>query len=268
MSITEKPLAQTAPAESLFERIVVGVDGSEPGYEAARQAARLVEPEGTLELFTAVHLAEAALAGWSAPKLGEKLWAEAEETIRYATGIAGPRAATKLVDGPVRISLAHELAELDATLVVVGTHGFRRLPQILLGGVATDLLHNAPCSVYVARPPAIEALFPRAIVAGYDGSPGSEAAVEVAQHLADRFRASASVVTASGGKHVDLTAARTRGAKIVDARPVSALVDAGSDADLIVVGSRGLHGLKALGSVSERVAHQAGCSVLVVRPHT
>jgi nucleotide-binding universal stress UspA family protein len=28
-------------------------------------------------------------------------------------------------------------------------------------------------------------------------------------------------------------------------------------ADLLVIGSRGLHGIAALGSVSERVAHQA-----------
>ena len=34
---------------------------------------------------------------------------------------------------------------------------------------------------------------------------------------------------------------------------------------LVVVGSRGLHGLAALGSVSERVAHSAACSTLVVR---
>jgi len=35
-----------------------------------------------------------------------------------------------------------------------------------------------------------------------------------------------------------------------------------------VVGSRGLHGLQALGSVSERVAHEARCSTLIVRePH-
>jgi nucleotide-binding universal stress UspA family protein len=47
--------------------------------------------------------------------------------------------------------------------------------------------------------------------------------------------------------------------------PVKALVTASADADLLVVGSRGLHGLKALGSVSERVAHQAHCSTLVVR---
>jgi nucleotide-binding universal stress UspA family protein len=47
--------------------------------------------------------------------------------------------------------------------------------------------------------------------------------------------------------------------------PVAALVAAAAGADLLVVGSRGLHGLKALGSVSERVAHEAGSSVLVVR---
>jgi nucleotide-binding universal stress UspA family protein len=36
-------------------------------------------------------------------------------------------------------------------------------------------------------------------------------------------------------------------------------------ADLVVVGSRGLRGLRALGSVSERVADGASCSTLVVR---
>ena len=35
--------------------------------------------------------------------------------------------------------------------------------------------------------------------------------------------------------------------------PVEALVNASTESDLVVVGSRGLHGLRALGSVSERV---------------
>jgi nucleotide-binding universal stress UspA family protein len=37
------------------------------------------------------------------------------------------------------------------------------------------------------------------------------------------------------------------------------------ETDLLVIGSRGLQGIKSLGSVSERVAHEARCSVLVVR---
>ncbi|MEZ5102704.1 MAG: universal stress protein [Thermoleophilia bacterium] len=47
--------------------------------------------------------------------------------------------------------------------------------------------------------------------------------------------------------------------------PLDALLAAAAEADLVVVGSRGLHGVAALGSVSERLAHRAGCSALVVR---
>jgi nucleotide-binding universal stress UspA family protein len=39
----------------------------------------------------------------------------------------------------------------------------------------------------------------------------------------------------------------------------------GDGAGLVVVGSGGKRGLPALGSVSERVAHLAPCSVLVIR---
>jgi len=75
-------------------------------------------------------------------------------------------------------------------------------------------------------------------------------------------------VIAHGGKTLD----RALIDSIVDGRredspdaPVAALLAAAADADLLVLGSRGLHGLKALGSVSERLAHRAHSSVLVVR---
>jgi nucleotide-binding universal stress UspA family protein len=47
--------------------------------------------------------------------------------------------------------------------------------------------------------------------------------------------------------------------------PVRELAEASDEADLVVVGSRGLRGPLALASVSERVAHVARSSVLVVR---
>jgi nucleotide-binding universal stress UspA family protein len=263
---TPQPSSRLAAVESLFKRVVVGVDGSEPGFEAVRQAARLVEPDGTLALVTAVHLADDRLAGRSAPRTAADLWEKAGDAVRRAGHIAGPRATSRLVNGPARSSLMRELAEHDATLTVVGTRGSRRLPQILLGSVATHLLHAAPGSVCIARPPAAEALFPRTIVAGWDGSVESEWAVAVARRLGDRFDASVQLLTASGDRSVGPGTARTLGATVVDADPVSALVDAGANADMLVVGSRGLHGLRALGSVSERVAHRARCSVLVVRP--
>ncbi len=51
-------------------------------------------------------------------------------------------------------------------------------------------------------------------------------------------------------------------------RPADVICDLAEsvDAGLVIVGSRGRGGLKALGSVSEVVAHRARGSVLVVRP--
>jgi nucleotide-binding universal stress UspA family protein len=138
----------------------------------------------------------------------------------------------------------------------------------VLGGVSGELLHAAPCSVLVSRATAEPALFPRAIVAGVDCSPESERALSVAEDLGARFGARLRVVTALRGKGIDPARVRARApfAEVVDERPVDALVAAAADVELLVVGGRGLHGLHALGSVSERVAHRAACSVLVVRP--
>jgi nucleotide-binding universal stress UspA family protein len=258
--------APTRGAAQVFRRIIAGVDGSEPGFEAARQAARLVEPGARLEIFTAVNLIEANLTGWSSQRIRAELEQEAGAALRRGLEIAGPAAESRLVNGPPPQALLDELEEKDATLAVVGTHGHSRLSEIMVGGVAGQLLHDAPCSVLIARPPATGSQFPRAIAAGADGSPQSAAAVDVARYLARRFAAPLAVITAGGGKDVDLAATEAQSeVKVVDAHPVEALVEASAEADILVVGSRGLHGLRSLGSVSERVAHRARCSVLVVR---
>jgi nucleotide-binding universal stress UspA family protein len=50
--------------------------------------------------------------------------------------------------------------------------------------------------------------------------------------------------------------------------PGNVLIDAARDADLLVVGSRGLGGIRSflLGSVSQQVAHHAPCPVVIVPP--
>src|SRR6266496_4021085 len=183
----------------IFGRVIVGVDRREPGFEALRQGARLVADDGWLEVFTAVYLAEATLAGWSSTRMAAELEDEARDAIRKAEEIAGPRAESRLVNGRPLDALLGELRAKNATLAVVGTHGHSRFSEIVIGGVVGELLHVAPCSVLVAR--------------------------------------------AQLGGDVEL----------VDGDPVSVLVAASRDADILVVGSRGLHGVRALGSVSERI---------------
>jgi nucleotide-binding universal stress UspA family protein len=54
---------------------------------------------------------------------------------------------------------AHEIAQiaadLEADLVVVGTHGRRGISRLLLGSVAEAVVRLAPCPVFVVRPKAV-----------------------------------------------------------------------------------------------------------------
>jgi Universal stress protein family len=137
-----------------------------------------------------------------------------------------------------------------------------------MGSTATEVIHKAPCSVLVARKRSEGGEFPNKIVVGVDGSPESAAAYAVARRLSERFNAQLWPVVAHGGKAVDrrlIDLIVDRGREDLPDEPVAALVASSAGADLLVVGSRGLHGLRALGSVSERVAHQAHSSVLIVR---
>ena len=171
------------------------------------------------------------------------------------------------VDGDPLHRLLDEIERQEATLAAVRGDGHSRAVGIARGSVATHLLHEAPCSVLVAREPRDDAEWPRSIVVGVDGSPQSAAAANVARELADRFGAVLRFVAATGDP-VDLEAAREIAPELeqLPGRAVEELHVASELADLVVTGSRGLRGIRALGSVSERVAHEALCSVLVVRP--
>jgi nucleotide-binding universal stress UspA family protein len=90
----------------------------------------------------------------------------------------------------------------------------------------------------------------------------------VGRELALRYDARLWPFSAYGGGGIDKDAARAIvGDDHEDTadEPARALVAVAAEADLVIVGSRGLRGIKALGSVSERVAHEARCSVLIVR---
>ena len=255
-----------------FTRVLVGIDGSQQALEAARQAALLQDIGGRLTLFSAWDTAPPVVGGTGTeipyyfdPELQRTT---AEKALAAARAYVAPYAAAtvKLVRGaPVR-ELLDEIERDDDTLVAVGSSGAGRLLGIVEGAVATEIIHRAPCAVLVARPAATR--FPSRIVVGVDGSIGSAAAYATALYLSRRFDADLRTVVAWGGKGVDdkLVAAITNGdhEDRLEA-PAEAIAAAAAAADLVVVGSRGLHGFRAIGSVSERVAHRAHCSALVVR---
>ena len=250
----------------IFRRILCGVDGTPASLVAVRQAARLQDEGGALQLITVANLAEAVHAGMAAPHAAELMQGEAETALAEAKEIA-PAATGKLVNGEPVAVLLREAEAQQATLVAVGSHGRGRAAGMLLGTVAARMLRDAPCSVLIAREAREAGTWPQAVIVGVDGSAESAAAFAAARSIAERFGASHRAV-ASTKDHVDREAARAVAPDLEEhpGRAVELLVAASDSADLILVGSRGLHGLKALGSVSERVAHQARSSVLVVRP--
>ena len=259
-------LVQAPHTTRVFDRIVCGVDSSPESLEAARQADRLRSSEGLLRLATVADVNVAVHAGFSATRVLGELDAAARDALHTAVDAVHPSSTHLLAGDPVP-GLLDELRRSDATLVSVGPHGHSRMLGMLLGGMSTALLHEAPCSVLLARTPRFGP-FPASILCGVDGSDQSLVAAEAAKDVAERFGAELVFVAATGGKPVDVERMSNLGSEVVDDQrnPVEALVDLSHEADLLVVGSRGLHGLAALGSVSERVAHRAASSVLVVRP--
>lgn len=143
--------------------------------------------------------------------------------------------------------LLDEIERASAALAVIGSRGRSRPVGIAVGDPVTTVLHEASCSVLVARETPDPETWPRTIVAGTDGTQEAERAVAVARELAERLGARVYLVTAD------------------HANPVTVLAEKSEDADLIVVGHRGLTGVRSLASVSERVAHEARCPVLVVK---
>jgi nucleotide-binding universal stress UspA family protein len=251
---------------TVFARVVVGVDGTEWGFEALRQALALAPAEdSSVDAVTALDTSPAARTGFDAAHWVDVLTEEAMEARNAAATILGDRAnsSARIVRGPPLQVLRPARDEAHATLLALGARNSSRFLGVMLGDTASELLHDGACSVLLARPPSKGAWQPRRVVVGLDGSPPALAALAMADELANRFGATVDVVCATNGGS-PLEGAWTGRVDTWDAaHPVPSLVERSRAADLVVVGSRGLHGVRALGSVSERVAHRAHCSVLV-----
>jgi nucleotide-binding universal stress UspA family protein len=237
---------------SVLATIVCGVDGSAEAAEATRQAALLAAPAGRIELVGVIHaglvesVASAMPAKTAEPerRLRREAWNALDRASRDIR--SGIDVTTTLRTGPAAVILETEAGRLNAELIAVGSHGHGRLAGRLLGSVATRLAHEAACSVLIARGVPSRP-FPRSIIVGVDDSQPSLNALAIARVLSRR------------------TGAPLDPVHVLDSSPSTALIERAEADDLIIVGSRGMRGLRSLGSVSEGVAHRAPCSVLIVR---
>ncbi|HEX9337923.1 MAG TPA: universal stress protein, partial [Pseudonocardiaceae bacterium] len=185
-----------------------------------------------------------------------------------------------------------------AHLLVLGSRGLGGFTGILVGSTAIALVAQGRCPVAVIRG-ATPADGP--VVVGVDGSPASEAAVALAFEEAslrgvDLVAVHTWIEYSSDNAYayarqfaVDWNAIETREREtlaerlagwqekfpdvavrriVTRDRPVSALLEHGADAQLLVVGSRGHGGFTGmlLGSTSQALIYHATCPLLVARP--
>ncbi len=183
-----------------------------------------------------------------------------------------------------------------AEMLVIGTHRMGTLERVFAGSLSYQIAAGAPCPVVVVpRLPAPDA---SGVVVGADGSADSLDAVGLAAaeadwtgqplHLlhawqepgiyastdiypigiAESVRESERLVLAESAaglaeKYPDLVVHE----QLVHEQPATALLDLGANARLLVVGSRGRHGIARvlLGSVSHTVVLHAPCPVMITR---
>ncbi|MBR8742817.1 universal stress protein [Nocardiopsis sp. MG754419] len=238
-------------------------------------------------------------AGDQVREAGQRLLRESAE---YARG-AHPDldVATVLAPEDAPAVLLNEAERHD--VIVVGSRSLGAIRAIILGSVGTRTASHAPCPVIVV-PEAGDDRHHGRIVVGVDGSDSSRRALRFALRHALLTGSSVVVVNSwevplpqdaeslaadaqslheevfdrqseeivagvlaevidEETEDLDLSAVRMQ----VD--PVEALLSAGKDADLIVVGSRGRGGVRGLimGSTSQGVLHHARIPVAVLPPH-
>lgn len=246
-----------------FRQVIVGTDGSTAAADAIRQANALRAEGGELLILSVAETYLAGHTGLEAVAWEERIRVGAEDARKAAEDLlAGEeRTESRVTKGNAGDELIAWARRMGADLLAVGSRGGGRLAGVMFGSVPTLLAHEAPCSVLIARPGQHGDPWPTAVTVGVDGSEHAQRAESVAREVADGRGATLRVLAARGGGEI----ADVGSAEVDDRAPVEVLASAGTTSDLIVVGSRGLHGLAAIGSVAERVAHQAPCSVLIVR---
>jgi nucleotide-binding universal stress UspA family protein len=269
---TDSTLTRVGPT---FPSIVCGIDGSRPSKEAARQAALLTDPGAVL-----VYVAVSSETGVGPTAQATITHKHARDYLREARDAALELGVDAQVVDEHATEAAPRLLEFSAKqdLLVVGIHGHSRIGGIVVGSVATAALHRAQIPVLVARRPPEGVDFPARIVVASDGTPMSDAAVELTARIAARHGAQVGIVAARDHEKPFRPGLAEHATQIFEATgsepvildapgaPHHAVAAAARDfnASLVVTGSRGLSGVAALRSVSERIAHAAPCSVLVV----
>jgi nucleotide-binding universal stress UspA family protein len=279
----------------MIKRLVVGVDGSDSGHDAAVLGARLAGVTGAAVTLVGVH----STSLFPVPQMSDRktLRQHAEAVLRREREQFVPDALIHTaVDYSVPRALRHYAQRWRADLVVVGSNPDATTGHVAIGRRSRQLLEGAPFAVaFAPRGLHRRGLALSTIGVGFDSGAEALAALRAAAELAKAADARLSVlavvddhVPALSRSWVALNRRRDldelRQLALEDAQAaaaslgVPAVLDAvmgepgerlralSGEVDLIVVGSRRWGPVARLvsGGVGETLVADAACPVLIV----
>jgi nucleotide-binding universal stress UspA family protein len=275
-----------AAAGGVFPDILCAIDGKEGGFNAVEHSAALAGAQGRLT-FLAVTSYRSGGAH-RPPAIGPLA---AAGILQRAEGIARDAGLSYNSEVDPRSPPSRVILDWSARfdLLALGAPASSWPARMLSVGVGNKALEAFTTSLLVARPLEGERRFADRIVVASDATDASDGLVDLTARLARALGSHVTLVHAQG-RESPIRRARPRerertleeqgqrlertqpsGASEVVVAPGGAAdviksAAAAAQASLVVMGSRSLDSMRAMGRVSRRVVHQARCSVLLVPP--
>jgi nucleotide-binding universal stress UspA family protein len=136
----------------MYKKIVVGYDGSDRALRAVEQAADLATAVGSaVHLVTAVNNDEIHEFGESSDKMYLSTTQIArDQLVNLAAKLSHLSVSIAAVKGSPAQVLVKEASAIDADLILVGNRHVQGFSRVL-GSVAEDVAHKAPCAVLIAK---------------------------------------------------------------------------------------------------------------------
>jgi len=147
----------------MYSRILVPVDGSAPAECGLREAIRIAQASGaSLVVLNIVNefpilMDPAAMSDYdnlleALRRRGEEIAGQAAQAARDA-GLACEGVVLDATSGSVANLIVDQVVERRCDLVVMGTHGRRRLRRLALGSDAELVVRHCPVPVLLLKAP-------------------------------------------------------------------------------------------------------------------